>query len=375
MSPQDGLLNLVPSISVPTLPDQPKSSNPMTSINPISTLPMSPFVEPNPIIRKQTDKVKNRLLQMSHSAPSLLNSGSLNNQTAFFPVPIPAGAPFASPMGGKGEIPIASIGGGTKQHESMTTLPDEMFSSILSAPASLTDLRTGMMNGTGAEARHFSTRTTPTGSKRKKKQLSKTELFIRRQKHKKVENRRRKRIANLFGRLSDALKCHGADKASILEKALERIQNTEKAFKQKNIGKVEESSSFSMMESESKALKSIDAKSVEMAMLEMKKFSSVPLTLIDAKNMILLSNSSFMKKFHVNSGNSPYVNLGKFVSGVDFLKLKQHFSTCQKEQLDEFQQIVSVNLNGTLCMARIYATLLLTRTHFIARWVLLGSMT
>jgi len=271
-------------------------------------------------------------------------------------------------------------------HDSLASAPGGGFSSLASAPAALGELSSRLLFGNpdAVASRQqsetaMSVRTTYSGSKRKKKHLSKKEIMIRRQKHKKVEDRRRKRISNLFKRLAEACGCSGADKASILQNALNCIERGGISQQQQQKQQQQQQQQHNMkIVSQPQQKSSSEMKPI--MTLTSNPFTSMhesvvmtkPLTLLDSKRMLLLGNLSFRKLFKVEGQG--YLNVLSFMEGIDVLDLKKRVIQCQKGGMETFYQDVRVNVGGEIHIARMYTSMLMSRWHFITLWTITGRL-
>eukprot|EP00471_Norrisiella_sphaerica_P003630 CAMPEP_0184487032 /NCGR_PEP_ID=MMETSP0113_2-20130426/9029_1 /TAXON_ID=91329 /ORGANISM="Norrisiella sphaerica, Strain BC52" /LENGTH=464 /DNA_ID=CAMNT_0026869175 /DNA_START=155 /DNA_END=1549 /DNA_ORIENTATION=- len=318
--------------------------------------------------------------QLESKGPALKEAGATGHE----PLQIPSGAPFSSFLN-NGDLAAQmsyNLSGNTAAHnqlmqqtqriihDSLASSPGAGFSSLASAPAALGDLRDLLLPQ--HTDNRLSVRTTVSGSKRKKKVLSEREILIRRQKHKKVEDRRRKRISNLLKKLAEACGCPGADKASILQNALNRIEqvNSQQQQQQQHPGGVQ-----GMMQQLGKGQTSQSQKMQALSPLSSMEESAIvtkPLTLLDTKRMLLLSNFSFRKLFKVE--NQGYINLLSLVEGVDVLDLQKRLVRCQKGEMESFYQDVRVNIGGEMHIARMFTSMLVSRWHFITLWTIVGKM-
>mmetsp|Transcript_13764 Transcript_13764/g.27846 ORF Transcript_13764/g.27846 Transcript_13764/m.27846 type:complete len:494 (-) Transcript_13764:133-1614(-) len=281
-------------------------------------------------------------------------SGALAN----FPIQIPSGAPFAASftqpaLGGDSKAStITNLNVDFKKqlmqhtqqiiHESLASAPGN-FSSLASAPASLGEIRE-LLTAPNTESR-MSTRTTFSSTKRKKKALTPKDIALRRAKHKKVENRRRKRISTLFTKLSQACGCLGADKASILQNALTRIE----------MGMNSVPASTPQVPQANAPQSAEDINMV-----------NKPMTLLDSKRMLFLSNFTFKKAFKVE--DEGYVNVFTFLQRSDVMNLQKHLVQCQKGQSKAFYLDVTVNIQGEFKIVRMYTSMLVSRWHFVTVW-------
>eukprot|EP00954_Amorphochlora_amoebiformis_P024148 1364533-Amorphochlora_amoeboformis.AAC.2 len=233
-------------------------------------------------------------------------------------------------------------------HESLMSAPGK-FSSLASAPPTLGDMGL-MMHQIPTIQNQMSTRTTV--SSKRKKPLTKKDMDLRRQKHKRVENRRRKKISTLFTRLSTALGCVGADKATILQNALNYIERT------KLNGLTTLRETFG------------DLSNGTPAKAQLESFTKTPMTLIDTKRMLMLGNQAFKSTFNVQEQQG-YINMLKMVHGVDVLNLQKNIIECQKGIRSSFYQDVTVTIGDKVQVARMFVVMLTSCWHFIACWRLI----
>lgn len=231
---------------------------------------------------------------------------------------------------------------------------------------------------------------------RKKKPLSAKDIAIRRQKHKKVENRRRKRITALLQRLAHVCGCPGADKASILQNALDRLEGIDSGKTQhssiqqpgqpqEGLRNVQHQMSGQMRIHEMPAMQHrnsmaapVQSKFTPITTIDplstMDEISIVtkPFTLLDSKRMLLLSNFAFRKLFRVE--DQGYINLLSLVERDDIDGLQKRLQQCQSGQMESFYQDVRVNIEGEMHVARMFTSMLVSRWHFITLWSVIGKI-
>jgi len=161
----------------------------------------------------------------------------------------------------------------------------------------------------------------------------KTDRKLKREKHNQVERRRRGKISTLFSSLADALNCKGADKAKILETALECAHNHNIQEHYKRFGA-----------------------------------DQMATAILDSKSMILMIDAAFMGIFQIQPIDGR-VQLAAIISPNSHREIQNNIYSCQSGSSSKFEQMaICSTSSGHIVHARISATMLLIPWFFVTKW-------